>query len=66
MNFTVRLDCLECDIKESVRILRIAPEIWVCESCNFWFERWELRPKSETRNCHSSFTFSMREMNKMG
>ena len=66
MNFTIHFDCPECDIKESVKVLRIAPEIWVCESCDFFFERWELRPKSETGKPHSSFTFSMREMNKMG
>jgi ribosomal protein L37AE/L43A len=48
MIYVYRFNCLECQIKGSVKILRIAPEIWACEQCNFWFERWELRHEKQS------------------
>lgn len=36
-------NCPECQGKESVKVLFVFPEIWRCDECQFWFERWELR-----------------------
>jgi Zn-finger nucleic acid-binding protein len=38
-------DCPECQNKYSVRVFIAKPEIWQCDRCRFWFERWELEKK---------------------
>jgi ribosomal protein L37AE/L43A len=43
-----RFDCPECLAKDAVLCFIGLPEIWRCDRCHFWFERWELDQGAQT------------------